>query len=395
MPAVERICVFAQLHLPGLGDLLLRNALLALVRRAHPDASVTLVVGDTLATQFAELLDRHMYLTDVLRCPDPYDQTAESWLTFMRELADRDYQLCVVDPDSHLLDAGHARAAGIGQRLAQPRGELSDQDITHPVRLAATRFATPDLYEVMCGYAVTLGLDGSLRPADVVPDLPRWPEELPELDAVRPRIVVHPGGAVRFNRRWPLERFAELCVRLVEQFGASLYLLGTRAEAVELTLLRDQVRGRHPGGVVQVAIDGSLNRSANLIAGADLLIGNDSGPGHLAAAVGTPSVIIYGPGSGMAWLARVYTRLRVVSRYTCRPLNRPLHHGLTDRSELPRRFRCENGCTPRHQGPTRPLWQCEEGCEIEYQGPRGPYPKCLVEIDVAKVCASVTAALRH
>jgi ADP-heptose:LPS heptosyltransferase len=95
-----------------------------------------------------------------------------------------------------------------------------------------------------------------------------WP--LPSLTAPpRPgrRIVIHP-GAGQAVRIWPAERFAEIAARL-------------RAAGWEVVFLRET--------------DSSLDSLLDHLAGADRFIGNDSGPGHLAALLGVPTFTIFGP----------------------------------------------------------------------------------------------------
>jgi ADP-heptose:LPS heptosyltransferase len=364
----RRVCVFAQLHRPGLGDTVQRNILLSLLARAWPEASVTLVLGESLARRKPELIRHHMYADDVMICPDPRDRNPAGWARFMAELRRPGFDLCVVDPGSYDLDARHARLAKIGWRVAQPRNRPSDSDITHPVRMPPSVHRHPDLYEYTCAFADALGVPRP-RAAQVIPQMPRDVEEIPELASPGPRIGVHPGGGPHWNRRWPLDRYGALCQRLVDRLGASLYLVGDDGEAAELDLLRASVRERYPTGVAHVSTQRSLNRMANLIAGLDLFVGNDSGLAHIAAAVGTPTVVIYGPSGTEHMFSRVYPRHRGVSlNYPCQSIRRPL-----DDVE----------------------WtHCENRCEVGYAGPAGPYPRCMVDLDLERVWTATTAQLR-
>jgi ADP-heptose:LPS heptosyltransferase len=364
-PPPARVCAFAQLHMPGLGDLLQRNIMLGLIRRAHPGARVTLVAGESLSTANAALFADHLMADEVMRCPDPGDDDEARWRAFGVELARRRFDLCVVDPGCHTLGPAHARRAGIPVRIGYPKGVAADRDITRAVRLPPPLFGFPDLYEYAQALAQALGLAGPLRAAEVVPPLPRRDEELPQLDVPGPRIAVHPGGATLWNRRWPLDRFAELCTRLAVESGAHLFLIGTGAERTELERLRDAC----PPGQATLLLDASLNTTANLLAGMDLLVGNDSGPGHLAAAVGTPTTIIYGPGGTEPMFARVYPKHRGVSlRYPCQKITHEL-----DKVDSRR---------------------CEYDCVVPYRGADGPYPRCMTDLPVDDVHSAVVAQLR-
>lgn len=362
----DRIAVFARLRGPGLGDLVQRNIPLALLRRAHPGAEVSLVAGAGLVDRFSELLRGHSYATDVVSCPDVGDSDPRKWRRFRRALAGRAFQMCVVDPDSRDLDARDARAAGIPVRVALPAGGPADAAITHPIRLPPPVLGRPDLYDYARAVAAVVGPARPLRPGEVVPSLPMRPERVPELDLPPPRIAVHPGGARHWNRRWPLAHYAELCVRLGAELDASVYLLGTGEERPELSALRRRVLDRRPGTRVHLAVGGTLNRTANLLAGVDVLVGNDSAPAHLAAALRTPTVVVYGPtGTEFMW-TRVYPRHRGVSlRYPCQDL---LHAA-------------EDVVSRR----------CGHDCPVPYLSCEGPYPKCLTDLPVGEVWRAVAS----
>lgn len=105
------------------------------------------------------------------------------------------------------------------------------------------------------------------------------------------RIAIHPGsGAAPAQKRWPLSRFVDAACSLVEQTGAQIIIAGGAAEQALATQLSRAI------GPAAVSLAGrlTLRQSLALFATCDLFIGNDSGPLHLAAAVGTPVVGIYG-----------------------------------------------------------------------------------------------------
>ena len=360
-------CVFAQLYLPGLGDMVQRNIMLSVLRRAYPQ--VTLVVGPRLAEQFAELFARHSYATDVMVCPEVFDADEARWRQFQRELAERRFDLCLVDPGTHTLSASHARAAGIPRRLGYPKGLVADPALSEVIRLPRPLFGFPDLYEYADALSRALGATEPLAASRVVPAFPSTPEAIDEVSATSgPRVAVHAVGQPHWNRRWPLDRYVELGQRLVEAFDATVVLLGTSSENRELTMLRDGILAKHPAATVFADVDASLNRTANLLGGTDLFVGNDSGLAHVAAAVGTPSVVIYGPtGTELLW-TRIYPHHRGVSlHYLCQAITHEV-------DQVAGRV-------------------CEYACTVEYQGPAGPYPRCLTDLDIDQVWTAVTAQL--
>jgi len=368
--AATRVCMFSRLARPGMGDLVQRNIFLGLLRRAFPGAELTWVVGAhvTRVPYQEELVHRHSYADEIVVCPDAEDTDPRRWLRFLDELPGRRFQVCVVDPSTQGLGVRDAWRAGIPTRVAMPTGAPAvDELITHPMRLGRPVVGRHDLYDYAVALATALGVAPVPRPWQVVPRLPMRAEDAPLLAAPRPVVGLHPGGAKGWNRRWPLANFAELAVRLVDEFAATLLLLGAPDEEDETDRLRLAVRGRHPTAEVHVSLGEPLNRVANLIDGMDLLVGNDSGPAHLAAALSTPTVVLYGPSGTESMWARVY----------------PAHRGVN------KNYACQN---LRHE-PTEAIAQCEHGCPCFYESPDGPYPKCLTDIAVDEVWHAVLAQL--
>lgn len=131
----------------------------------------------------------------------------------------------------------------------------------------------------------------------------------------RPWIVLHPGSGDNFpGRRWPAASFAEAGARLASDSGGSLLLTGGGSERTIL----DEVRARLAAlGARAVDLGGRLDlpQLVALLARSDLLLSNDTGPVHLAAAVRTPVVAFYGPNS-----PRLYGPLGPDHRALHRPL---------------------------------------------------------------------------
>jgi lipopolysaccharide heptosyltransferase II len=116
----------------------------------------------------------------------------------------------------------------------------------------------------------------------------------------RPLIALHPGCHHTFAaRRWPSERFAQLIDNLYMKFGGQAILLGGPEEVT----LREEVLAslRSPLQCLSLAGTEELFLSAAIIELCDLFIGNDSGLMHIAAAVKTPTLGIFGPTNPAAW----------------------------------------------------------------------------------------------
>jgi len=105
--------------------------------------------------------------------------------------------------------------------------------------------------------------------------------------------VVNPGGNW-LAKRWPKENFAELSDRLIEEFGAKVVISGA---AKDRTLAEEIASAMKKKGAFVFCGKTDLKQLAALFERADLLVSNDTGPTHIAAAMETPLVALFGPTS--------------------------------------------------------------------------------------------------
>lgn len=112
------------------------------------------------------------------------------------------------------------------------------------------------------------------------------------LDEVpRPFVLINP-GANRTDKRWPAEQFAAAASRLREQYGTATVVTGSPGEAELVADVVAQCDGPTVDLVSRGVTLGSLKAVA---AEASVLVTNDTGPRHIAAAMGTPVVALFGP----------------------------------------------------------------------------------------------------
>ena len=137
-------------------------------------------------------------------------------------------------------------------------------------------------------------------------------------------VCIHPGA--RFpSRRWPLERYAKTAEALL-RLGLQIVITGSGAESELASALSDAITSPH----VNLAGQTSLGAAGALLAGARLLISNDTGVSHLAAALRTPSVVIVTGSDAERWAPLDRHRHRVVvHRVVCQPCEHvdcPIEH---------------------------------------------------------------------
>ena len=141
------------------------------------------------------------------------------------------------------------------------------------------------------------------------------------LQSDRPWVVIQPGARYWF-KAWPAERFAELADRLVDRHGCQVLVAGSTAEASLAQTVVKQAKHR----LISIAGLSGVRTLAALLQRSALFVGNDTGAMHIAAAVGTPLVGLFGPSNPMEWGPRggpaevIYKGLdcRVCFHPTCR-----------------------------------------------------------------------------
>ena len=113
-----------------------------------------------------------------------------------------------------------------------------------------------------------------------------------------PRVVLHVGSGTP-AKAWPVEHWRELLGRIIVGHGARVVLAGSRQDRI---VAAEILGGRAWPGVADWTGRLSVAELAALFEQVDLLVGVDSGPAHLAAAVGTPVVVLFsGTNSPRQW----------------------------------------------------------------------------------------------
>ncbi len=102
-----------------------------------------------------------------------------------------------------------------------------------------------------------------------------------------PYVVIHPFASAP-GKAWPVERFAALAGELLQAGLTPVIVAGPYDDTTALAAF-------------EVLRNAPLSKVRNLMAGAALLVGNDSGPAHIAAAFGVPVVVLFGPSDPVTW----------------------------------------------------------------------------------------------
>lgn len=134
----------------------------------------------------------------------------------------------------------------------------------------------------------------------------------------RPLVMLQPGARYWF-KAWPAERFAELADRLAEGLGSRVLVGGNAAERD----LAEKVCAKARTQPVNLAGRTSLLVHAAVLKRCALFVGNDNGPMHMAATVGTPVVALFGPSNPLEWGPRGEKTTVIYKGLDCRACFHP------------------------------------------------------------------------
>ena len=134
-----------------------------------------------------------------------------------------------------------------------------------------------------------------------------------QIDKERPLIAIHPGSPIPL-KRWLPERYAELADWLIARKRAQILFVGVEDEIPIITEIQAGMQAQS----VNIAGKTTLIQLASILHTCNVFIGNDSGPMHLAAAVGTQTIGLYGPGDPTRF-GPAGVQCQTIRRFDCPP----------------------------------------------------------------------------
>jgi heptosyltransferase-2 len=278
------------LRLDRIGDVLMTLPALAELRRALPRARLRLAVG-----RWSEEVAAMAPVDEVIVWSAPWagrrGEGAESALSIARKAR----ALSAPRPDVAIDLQGDVRAAFLMRLTSAPvrvgyANTGGGSWLTHVVPLDET---VSWVEQNRRAVEVVAGPRPETRTAAHVAADPAWAQALLErhgLDGPRPLVAIHPSGG-RIIKQWPVERWREVARRLQEDLGATVVVTGGAGDAALARALGEGL----PRPVIDLAGRLSVAETMAVIGGMDLFLSPDTGPMHMACAMGTPSVAVFGP----------------------------------------------------------------------------------------------------
>ncbi len=287
------------IRLDNLGDVLLMTPAFRAVRRALPRAHLTLLAS-AVGAQIGQL-DPDIDEVIVYEAPwvDPWARlphNSEREQSMIASLKEQRFDAAIIFTSfrqSALPAAYMCYLADIPLRLAA--------SIDGPGSLLTTRHKHPErmMHEVERGLDLVSAVGCSLAeeerdlvlevPTDVVAMISA---QLAPLIAGRPLVVVHPGCSMP-ARTYPWEMYGEVVRLLIERLNAFVMVSGAESEQELAERVLSDVPGELRDAAVSLAGKLSFPELCALVQSADLVVTNNTGPMHIAAALKTPLVVLF------------------------------------------------------------------------------------------------------
>lgn len=302
---VRRILVIRTAYV---GDVLMAMPLLKPLREGFPGASITFLTSSAAGP----VLENCPYVDEVVTYSPFwfYKGTAGEYFDFIREFRKREFDL-VIETRADIreimalvmpLTARYKVSYDVGGGVWALSHVVPYPGLKHKVEyhLDIARYLGCPVSDVDWGVRVT---DDERKKAM---------ETLKSRGISKPFALVHPGSRLKL-KMWKPERYAALIKKMAGD-GLKVALLGHPSEK-DVT---DVILDKSAGAVVSLVGAFDMRQLMAVIAEAGLIVLNDSGPLHMAAALGTPVVAVFGP-SKSAETAPYRVKSEVVEKdYPCR-----------------------------------------------------------------------------
>lgn len=270
-----------------IGDVLLSTPVIKALRDSYPNAYIAVMVSPYAK----DIVDGNPYLDEVII----YDKEGKhkSWrrsLKFAQNLKNKRFDLALLlhpTNRAHLVTffSGIPRRIGYGRNF---RFLLTDR-LKHAKQLGQKHELEYAMDLVRC-----LGIEpkDKILFMPIKPESERWVEELFKREGIKASdslLALHPAASCP-SKVWPNERFAQVADKLVQQYGFKvLVICGPKDLALAEGVIK-QMRSL----AINLSGKTSVSQLASVLKRCNLFISNDSGPVHIAAAVGTPVISIFG-----------------------------------------------------------------------------------------------------
>ncbi|HWB21018.1 MAG TPA: lipopolysaccharide heptosyltransferase II, partial [Phycisphaerales bacterium] len=224
------------------------------------------------------------------------------------------------NPQAVILMPNSLRSAFAARLTRSPIRAGYDRDsrrflLTHPIPLPTPSRTHP--IPAIDYYLNLISMLTDVRTTDRTMSLTVSPSEMQSVQPLiasipRPFIVLCPGGN-KLQKRWPARNFAQLADALLQASSAkSIAIIGSPSESPIAQEIISAVNPNHSSSVVNlIGKTRSLSDLKPILQSASLLVTNDTGPRHIALALSTPVVTLFGP-TDHRWTTTYSPRERII-----------------------------------------------------------------------------------
>ena len=292
-----------------LGDIVLLGSVLRNVRLNWPNSRIIVLTEAAYAGVLALNPDVNAALT--------FPTSAFVWPGFIAAVRRARF--------THVLDFDNTDKTALVTRLSGAKVRVTFDRETNPFRhrwaYTSSAAVSNEFYishHITETYLTLLGAAGIPIASREVRLLPRPQDQAAIAGLVgnpqSQRVLLHPGSRSPY-RLWPAERFAEVCDRLQEELGVQVFVVSGPGEQALVKQIREHARTH----LVALEQRLTVGQFAALLTHFDVLLCHDSGPMHIAAAVGTPVVALFGSQNAAIWhpLGEQHTVLQTALPCAC------------------------------------------------------------------------------
>jgi lipopolysaccharide heptosyltransferase I len=278
----------------ALGDIIMALPALSALRKRFPQARISWFVRP----EFADILRDHPLVDEIILFDRKF--LGKAWynikalsaiFSLIRVLRNRHFDL-TVDLQGLFRTAGLCWLSGCKKRFGMADGrEFATVFYTDKVICGDDSLHMVDYY-----LKVAQAAGGDISQIDFAiaenPQADRAVDDLLEKNNLtRDNYVVLMPGSAHHDKCWPIERFADIADKIKNEFNIPVVAIGSSSEKS----LCDELNATAKTQVVNLAGQTSISELVSLVRSAKLAITNDTGPGHIAIALGVEVVFLFGP----------------------------------------------------------------------------------------------------
>jgi heptosyltransferase-2 len=282
-----------------IGDAVMTLPALERLRSSFPKAHISL-----LATPLTIGLFENSPLVDEVIAYRRREDGARAFMDAMRLMRARRFDLAALFQNAFEA-ALLAWSGGARRRIgfaSQGRGPL----LTHKVNRAARRNDRHQVHDYLDIVAecerVCLSANQEYGNSNPVPSLTASPAQRQAAEFLlrragadshsRPLVALNAGATNSRAKRWPEDRFAALADRLIESLDSRIVFIGAPSERADAERIIQKMKRR---GAINLVGETGMAELIGALDSCDLIISNDTGPAHIAAALGRPTLTVFGP----------------------------------------------------------------------------------------------------